>query len=163
MKLQVKIFIVFILLLTAALLIIIDKFQYKVNTEKINSFTTIQKFTVKANEPVKEQVEKIIQKIDNQETKKESKPENNSYIPTEKEEADTEEYSKSKSENIYTVQSGDTLYSISKKFYHTSKYANKLFEYNKNAISKPEKLRVGVQLKIPPAEAFEKKSDIVRK
>ncbi len=164
MKLQVKIFIVLILLLIASLLVIIDKFQAKVNMEKINGFTNIQKFSMKVNEPTSQQVAKIVQNIGNKEAQKEHNVQKNTYVPTEKEGDETnEEYSKSKSENTYTVQRGDTFYSISKKFYQTSKYANKLFEYNKDRVKKPENLRIGIQLKIPDISVLVKKNEIAHK
>lgn len=168
MKLQVKIFIVLILLLVASLLVIIDKFRSKVNTEKISNLKNIRKFSMKVNEPTKEQITKIVQNIgtDNKDVQKENNVEKNTntYIPTEQEDNETNEgYSKSKSENTYTVQSGDTFYYISKKFYQTSKYANKLFEYNKDIVKKPENLQIGMQLKIPDRTVLEKKNEIARK
>lgn len=164
MKLQVKIFIVVILLLIASLLMVIDKLQNKIDLEKLNSFTNIQKFAVKANEPTKEQVNKIIQKVEPQQSESEKDVRKNFYVPASSEEAEsTEEYSKSKADNIYIVRNGDTLYSISKKFYNTTKYADKLFEYNKDMIKKPESLRVGTRLKIPDKTILDKKKEIVHK
>lgn len=49
----------------------------------------------------------------------------------------------------YVVQSGDTLASISRKFYHSSKRWKEILDANKKSIDNPEKLRVGQTLTIP--------------
>jgi LysM repeat protein len=49
----------------------------------------------------------------------------------------------------YVVQSGDTLASISRKFYHSSARWKEILDANKKSIDDPEKLRVGQSLVIP--------------
>src|SRR5205814_1577726 len=50
---------------------------------------------------------------------------------------------------IYVVRSGDTLASISRKFYHSSARGKEILDANKKSIDDPEKLRVGQSLIIP--------------
>lgn len=160
MKLQVKIFIVVILLIIASLLIVVDRFKAKVNPDRIISPGTLQSFTMKVSEPTKEQVDKIIQKIEDKNSQAKDNTGKNNYIPSEKDNEEImEEYSKTTKEEIYEVQSGDTFYSLSKRFYGTSKYANKLFEYNKYLVKKPESLKIGIKLRIPEKSILEKKDE----
>jgi LysM repeat protein len=49
----------------------------------------------------------------------------------------------------YVVKSGDTLASISRKFYHSSARWKEILDANKKSIDDPEKLRVGQSLIIP--------------
>jgi tetratricopeptide (TPR) repeat protein len=49
----------------------------------------------------------------------------------------------------YVVQSGDTLVSISRKFYHSSKRWKEILDANRKKIDDPEKLRAGQNLVIP--------------
>jgi tetratricopeptide (TPR) repeat protein len=49
----------------------------------------------------------------------------------------------------YVVQTGDTLASISRKFYHSSKRWKEILDANKNSIDNPKELRVGQTLIIP--------------
>jgi len=49
----------------------------------------------------------------------------------------------------YIVQSGDTLASISRKFYHSAARWKEILDANKKSIDDPEKLRVGQSLIIP--------------
>jgi LysM repeat protein len=49
----------------------------------------------------------------------------------------------------YRVQPGDTLVSISRKFYHSSKRWKEILDANKKKIDDPEKLRAGQSLVIP--------------
>jgi LysM repeat protein len=49
----------------------------------------------------------------------------------------------------YVVQSGDTLVSISRKFYKTPARWKKILEANKKNIDNPEKLKIGQDLIIP--------------
>lgn len=49
----------------------------------------------------------------------------------------------------YTVQKGDTLQKISKKFYGTTKKWNKIYEANKDTLKAPDKIRAGQVLNIP--------------
>ena len=53
------------------------------------------------------------------------------------------------SRRTYVVQSGDTLASISRKFYHSSKRWKEILDANRKKIDDPEKLRVGQSLVIP--------------
>lgn len=48
---------------------------------------------------------------------------------------------------IHVVESGDSLYSISIKYYNTSKYQDLIVEHNR--LDNPEALRVGQKLEIP--------------
>ncbi len=163
MNLRVKIFIVVILLLIASLIIVVDRVSGKVDPEKISS-GSLQNFIMKVNEPAKEQVNKLLQKIEGEKPQSEEKPPKDNYVPTEKENSEiTEEYTITDKLQIYSVQNGDTFYSLSKRFYGTSKYANKLFEYNKHLVKKPENLKVGMKLKIPDKSVLEKEEEFVRK
>ena len=49
----------------------------------------------------------------------------------------------------YVVQSGDTLFSISRKFYKSSKHWKDILEANKKSIHNPKDLTVGQTLVIP--------------
>ena len=49
----------------------------------------------------------------------------------------------------YRVQAGDTLASISRKFYHSSKRWKEILDANRKKIDDPEKLRAGQSLVIP--------------
>ncbi len=51
----------------------------------------------------------------------------------------------------YTVQSGDTLSKIAKRFYGNANAYQKIFEANKDQLSDPDKIRAGQKLKIPAA------------
>lgn len=54
-----------------------------------------------------------------------------------------------KSSQAYVVRSGDTLVSISRKFYKTPARWKKILQANKKNIQDPEKLKVGQSLIIP--------------
>lgn len=49
----------------------------------------------------------------------------------------------------YTVQKGDTLQKISRKFYGTTKKWQKLFEINKDTLSSPNTLKPGQVINVP--------------
>jgi len=49
----------------------------------------------------------------------------------------------------YLVQSGDTLASISRRFYRSSARWKQILDANRKSIDDPEKLRVGQSLVIP--------------
>lgn len=49
----------------------------------------------------------------------------------------------------HTVKKGDTLYSISKKYYGNTKNADKIYKANKSKIKNKNKLKVGIKLTIP--------------
>jgi LysM repeat protein len=57
--------------------------------------------------------------------------------------------SKKSEQRTYVVQSGDTLASISRKFYHSSARWKEILDANRKSIDDPEKLRVGQSLIIP--------------
>jgi LysM repeat protein len=54
-----------------------------------------------------------------------------------------------KATRTYVVRSGDTLASISRKFYRTSRHWKKILDANRKSIDNPEKLEVGQTLVIP--------------
>ncbi len=49
----------------------------------------------------------------------------------------------------HTVQKGDTLYSLSRRYYNTPSRWRDIYSANRGVISDPNKLRVGTQLTIP--------------
>lgn len=49
----------------------------------------------------------------------------------------------------YTVEKGDTLWSISKKFYGSGSSWKKIFKANQDVISNPDKVKIGTELRIP--------------
>jgi len=49
----------------------------------------------------------------------------------------------------YTVQRGDTLYSIARKFYGDGKHFRRILDANQNKISDPNKIKPGTNLVIP--------------
>ena len=51
----------------------------------------------------------------------------------------------------YTVEKGDTLSEIAKKFYGKSSEYRRVFEANRDQLSDPDKIRPGQVLKIPAA------------
>ena len=51
----------------------------------------------------------------------------------------------------YTVQKGDTLWSIARHFYGSGKKWRDIFEANKDVLSAPDKVRAGLEIKIPSA------------
>ena len=55
----------------------------------------------------------------------------------------------SSSEQTYTVQPGDNLSKIAKEFYGNASEFNKIFEANRNQLENPDKIKAGMQLKIP--------------
>jgi nucleoid-associated protein YgaU len=55
----------------------------------------------------------------------------------------------SSSRQTYTVQPGDSLSKISKQFYGDANKYMKIFEANKDKLSDPDKVRVGMDLLIP--------------
>ena len=54
-----------------------------------------------------------------------------------------------KGDRSYVVQSGDTLFSISRKFYKSTKRWKEILDANRNSIHDPKKLTVGQTLVIP--------------
>jgi len=57
------------------------------------------------------------------------------------------------SDEVYTVQRGDSLYKIASKQMGDGRLAGKLGEYNRAVLKGGDRLSVGMQLKIPAAEA----------
>ncbi|WP_419778240.1 LysM peptidoglycan-binding domain-containing protein [Pantoea agglomerans] len=53
------------------------------------------------------------------------------------------------SNRTYTVKSGDTLSAIAKQFYNDASQYMKIFEANKNLLSRPDKIAPGQVLTIP--------------
>ena len=49
----------------------------------------------------------------------------------------------------YKVKKGDTLYSISKKYYGSSKYVDTIYKANKSKIKNKNVLKVGITLTLP--------------
>jgi nucleoid-associated protein YgaU len=56
------------------------------------------------------------------------------------------------SSQLYTVQKGDTLYSISKRVYGEGKYWREIVRANEKLISSPQALQPGWELKLPPRD-----------
>lgn len=54
-----------------------------------------------------------------------------------------------KSSGTYVVKSGDTLYAIAKKYYNDGSKYPKIYNANKNIISNPSVIKVGMKLVIP--------------
>jgi nucleoid-associated protein YgaU len=52
-------------------------------------------------------------------------------------------------QQTYTVKAGDTLSKISQQFYGNANQYRKIFEANRDQISDPDKIRPGMELKIP--------------
>jgi LysM repeat protein len=67
---------------------------------------------------------------------------------------DTEETTK---DRVYSVKTGDTLSSISRKFYGSSRHYNVILEANKNILPSAAKLKIGQTLKIPHLAGLKKK------
>jgi LysM repeat protein len=64
-------------------------------------------------------------------------------------EASSKKIAAKKADRTYVVQSGDTLFSISRKFYKSSKHWKEILEANRKNIRDPKKLTVGEKLVIP--------------
>jgi nucleoid-associated protein YgaU len=54
-----------------------------------------------------------------------------------------------KTSKFYVVRKGDTLSSISQKYYHNTKGINKIYEANRGVMKSKNSLRVGMKLTIP--------------
>jgi len=52
----------------------------------------------------------------------------------------------------YTVEKGDNLWKISKRFYGSGKLWKRIYEANSDIIANPDKIKTGMQLKIPAAQ-----------
>ncbi len=63
-----------------------------------------------------------------------------------------------KNSGTYTVQAGDSLWSIAKKYYGDGSKCNIIFNANKDKIKNPNLIKVGQNLKIPTNDEFSKYS-----
>lgn len=54
---------------------------------------------------------------------------------------------------IYTVRSGDTLSGISKKVFNTTRYSQEIYDLNRERLSSPDALEVGMKLTLPDVSA----------
>jgi len=50
---------------------------------------------------------------------------------------------------VYTVESGDSLSKIAKRFYGDANQYQKIFQANSDQLSDPDKIQVGQQIKLP--------------
>jgi len=50
---------------------------------------------------------------------------------------------------MYTIQKGDTLQKISRKFYGTTRKWKMIFNENQAKLKSPDKIRPGMQIKVP--------------
>jgi nucleoid-associated protein YgaU len=50
---------------------------------------------------------------------------------------------------VYTVQPGDTLSQIARRFYGEANAYQRIFEANRDQLSDPDRIKVGQQLKLP--------------
>ncbi len=50
---------------------------------------------------------------------------------------------------VYTVQKGDSLYELARRFYNDQSRWREIWEANKNRLADPDKLQVGMKLIIP--------------
>jgi nucleoid-associated protein YgaU len=58
---------------------------------------------------------------------------------------------KTSAAQTYTVKAGDTLSKISKQFYGSTTDYMRIFNANKDQLKDPDQIKVGQELKIPPA------------
>ncbi|MCU0568229.1 MAG: LysM peptidoglycan-binding domain-containing protein, partial [Oculatellaceae cyanobacterium Prado106] len=57
---------------------------------------------------------------------------------------------------LYTVQAGDTLASIAKRFYGINRRWDPIYEVNRGLIGEnPDRLQIGMELVIPPVDFLE--------
>jgi len=63
----------------------------------------------------------------------------------------------------YTVQDGDSYWTISKKVYGTAKYFQLLADHNRRTIADPQKMKAGVAIETPPASVLQRKLKTVRR
>ena len=54
-------------------------------------------------------------------------------------------------EVTHTVQAGDTLSKLAREYYGDDKHHRKIFEANRDKLDSPDDIKVGQELKIPPA------------
>ncbi len=60
-------------------------------------------------------------------------------------------------DQIHIVAAGENFWTISKKHYRLGRYSAALAEYNKSRIPKPDKIKPGMKVIIPPVETLEQK------
>ena len=63
--------------------------------------------------------------------------------------APKENYAAPKAPKTYVIKKGDTLQTISDKFYGTTRKYDKLYQANKNVIKNKDQLKVGTKITIP--------------
>ncbi len=62
-----------------------------------------------------------------------------------------ESASSSSPDVTYTVQAGDTLSKIAKEYYGDANQHHAIYEANRDKLDNPNDIKVGQELKIPPA------------
>ncbi|MFQ6013883.1 MAG: LysM peptidoglycan-binding domain-containing protein [Anaerolineae bacterium] len=62
------------------------------------------------------------------------------------------EKGETRAETKYTVKSGDTLQGIAEKFYDDASRWSEIYEANKDLIADPDKISIGMELRIPLKE-----------
>jgi nucleoid-associated protein YgaU len=63
--------------------------------------------------------------------------------------APSQQQSEAQTAQTYTVQAGDTLSAIAKRFFGSASEYMKIFEANRDVLSDPNRVQTGQQLKIP--------------
>jgi len=58
---------------------------------------------------------------------------------------------------VHTVAAGESFWSISKKHYKLGRYSGALAEYNKSRIPRPDKIKPGMKVIVPPVQTLEQK------
>ena len=71
--------------------------------------------------------------------------------PEEPEESEKSEETAKPTGNTYTVEKGDSLWKIAKKFYGNGAKWNLIYEANKDAVKNPNTIYIGQELVIPQA------------
>jgi len=54
-------------------------------------------------------------------------------------------------EVTHTVQAGDTLSKLAREYYGDDKHHRRIFEANRDKLDDPDDIKVGQELRIPPA------------
>lgn len=67
------------------------------------------------------------------------------------------------SSGTYTVQEGDSYWSISKKIYGTAKYFQVLADHNSRTIADPQKMKAGAVIQTPDASVLQRQMKTVRR
>ena len=58
---------------------------------------------------------------------------------------------------VHTVAAGESFWSISKKHYKLGRYSSALAEYNQSRIPRPDKIKPGMKVIVPPVQTLEQK------